>query len=70
MKPFTKISSIVFALAAIIHLMRLINHFQLTIGGTDIPYWVNGIGLIISVLLSVGLWKESGSINVFSNGRR
>ena len=58
-KPFSKIGAFVFALVALIHLYRLINHFEVVVSGYLVPYWVNVAGLIIAPILSIGLWRES-----------
>lgn len=59
MKPFTKISSLLFGIIALIHLLRLISQFEITISNTLIPLWANVVGLIVASVLCWGLWKES-----------
>ncbi len=59
MKPFTKISSVLFGIIALIHLLRLVTHFQVSVFNIEIPIWLNVAGVIIASLLSLGLWKES-----------
>lgn len=59
MKTFTKISSLLLGIVAIIHLLRLVTHFQLSVFNTEIPLWLNVAGVIIASVLSLGLWKES-----------
>jgi hypothetical protein len=58
-KPFTKIAACLFALGAIIHLLRLITHFSVQIGGVLMPLWVNVIGVILATTFAVMLWRES-----------
>lgn len=62
MKPFTKISAVLFAAVAILHLIRLVTHFQVTVSGNEIPQWISIIGFLVAGVISGGLWKESKSI--------
>jgi hypothetical protein len=62
MKPFTKIASIVMAVVALLHLLRFIVNWKLTINEFDVPLWVSILGFIIAMALSIGLWKESNKI--------
>ncbi|HKR06235.1 MAG TPA: hypothetical protein VJY62_16485 [Bacteroidia bacterium] len=59
MKTFTKISSLLLGIVALIHLLRLITHFQLSIFNAEVPLWLNVAGVLIASALSLGLWKES-----------
>lgn len=60
-KPFTKIAALLFAIGAILHLVRLVTQFSIQIGGHLMPLWVNVIGLIITATFAVMLWRESQS---------
>lgn len=62
MKPFTKIASIVMAVVALLHLLRFIVNWKVTINEFDVPLWVSILGFIIAMALSIGLWKESNKI--------
>ncbi len=46
------VAGIVFAIVALVHLSRLYFKFPLIIGTTEMPIWVNILGLIISAALS------------------
>lgn len=59
MKPFTTFASAVFALVALVHLLRLIIGFDLVIGGWAVPMWISVVGIIIPSVLSFGLWREA-----------
>jgi uncharacterized membrane protein YkvI len=59
MKTFTKISSLLLGIVALIHLLRLITHFQVSVFNTEVPLWLNAAGVLIASVLSLGLWKES-----------
>jgi hypothetical protein len=59
MKPFTTLAILIFALIALAHLYRLIRGCEVIVGGTVIPIWVSGVGLIVSAGLALMLWRES-----------
>ena len=46
------ISGMVFAIVAIVHLLRIINQFQIVVGTWSAPMAVSWVGLIISGILS------------------
>jgi hypothetical protein len=59
MKPFTTIAIVIFALIAIIHLVRLILGWEITVNAVIIPMWVSVLGLIVAVGLAWMLWLEN-----------
>ena len=59
MKPFTKIASILLGIISLLHLLRLITHWQVTFNGFELPVWFSILGFIIALILSIGLWRES-----------
>ena len=50
-RSFFLITSILFLLIALLHAVRLLQGWQVTIGGAVVPFWVSGIGLAISGFL-------------------
>lgn len=58
-KPFTMLAVLVFALVAIIHLLRLVYGWEVTINGAAVPMWASGLGLVVVGGLAVMLWRES-----------
>ena len=58
-KPFTLIAAVLFALAALIHVYRLIKHFQITIGSHMISETVSIIAIVVAAALAWGLFRES-----------
>jgi len=58
-RPFTWITSAIFALMAIAHLYRLFTHFQIIIGSHVIPEWVSYVGVVIPAVLSWMLCREA-----------
>jgi hypothetical protein len=59
MKPFTNIATAIFALIAIMHLIRLILGWEVTVNAVIIPMWVGVLGLIVAVGLAWLLWLEN-----------
>ena len=58
-KPFTKLATLIFAVVALAHLLRLIYGWVVTIVGADVPMWASGLGFVIAAALAAGLWWES-----------
>jgi hypothetical protein len=59
MKPFTAATLVILALVAIVHVLRLLFGWSVTINGTDIPMWVSVVAFVITAGLAVGLWWET-----------
>ncbi len=59
MKPFTLAAIALFALVAILHAVRVVFGWSMTINELDIPVWVSILGSIIPAGLAVMVWKES-----------
>ena len=59
MKPFTTIASVIFGLIALLHLLRFIYQTEIVVGGHQLPIWVSLGGLVVTAILSIGLWKEA-----------
>jgi hypothetical protein len=59
MKPFTRIASVIFGIISLLHLLRLIYQVEIVIGSYQLPLWINAAGIIVTVILSIGLWKEA-----------
>ena len=58
-KPFTLIAVLVFAVMALLHVVRLFTHFQVIVGSHTIPMWASWVGLIVAGLLAVMVWREN-----------
>jgi hypothetical protein len=59
-RTYSLISGIIFSLVALLHALRLLRGWQVTIGDMMVPLWVSGIGLAISGFLAYEgflLWK-------------
>jgi hypothetical protein len=58
-KPFTVLAVLVFALVALIHLLRLVFGWEVTFNGSVLPMWISILGLVFAGGLAAGLWWES-----------
>ena len=58
-RPFAAIAVGVFALVALLHVLRLVFGWEVTIQGSVVPMWVSGLGVVIASGLAVMLWRES-----------
>jgi hypothetical protein len=59
MKPFTKISSALFGLTAVIHTIRIFYPFRVEIAGNSVPPMASIGILAVALALCIGLWRES-----------
>ena len=58
-KPFTMLAVLVFALVALVHLLRLVYGWEATINGAAVPMWASILALVVSGGLAVMVWRES-----------
>jgi hypothetical protein len=58
-KPFTTIAVVLFALIAVLQLIRFLLGWEVTVNGALIPVWVSGIAFVIAAALAVMLWREA-----------
>ena len=58
-KPFTWLAAIVFALGAIIHIVRVFTHFRVVLGTHVIPMWVSYVAIVVAAFLSWMLCREA-----------
>ena len=52
-----RVASVVFALFALGHVLRLINHTRVIVGTHHAPMWVSVVALIIAAGLSIWMWR-------------
>lgn len=57
-KSFTLIAIAVFVLVAIMHLLRLILGWEVTLAGLAVPMWISALGLVVAVGLALMVWRE------------
>ncbi len=58
-KPFTTIAVGIFGLVALMHVLRLLFGWEITIEGRVIPHWVSALGFVIAGGLAFMVWRES-----------
>ena len=58
-RPFTLIAAIIFLLMAVVHVYRLLTHFQVIVGSHAIPQSVSWIAILVTGGLSVMLFREA-----------
>ena len=58
MKPIALLATVIFGLAAVAHLLRLIIGIEVIIGGIYIPVWMSGIGFVAAGALAILLFLE------------
>lgn len=56
-RNYLLISAIIFALVALLHLVRLLAHWSVQIGTVSFPLWGSWLGLIIGIVLSVWAFR-------------
>jgi hypothetical protein len=56
-----RVASVIFALFAVGHVVRLVKQAQVTLGTYQIPMWVSVVALIIAALLSTWMWRLSSA---------
>jgi hypothetical protein len=58
MKPFTVIAIIVFAIVALLHLLRYFLGWEVMVNSVTIPMWASLLGFVIAGILAFMLWRE------------
>ena len=54
-----RVASVVFALFALGHVVRLATQAEVTVGGHQIGFWVSIVALLVAAALSLWLWRLS-----------
>jgi membrane associated rhomboid family serine protease len=58
MKPFTRLAVAVFALVALIQLVRVVLGWDVSIAGVAIPAWASVIAFLVAAVLAVMVHRE------------
>jgi hypothetical protein len=58
MKPFTSLTALILVLFGLVHLMRLIAGWPITVNGMAVPMWVSVVALISAWVLAALVWRE------------
>jgi hypothetical protein len=59
MKPFSVIAAVVFALVALVQLLRLVLGWPVVVNGVNIPLWASAIACLVAAGLAVMVWREA-----------
>ena len=59
MKPFTMIAVVLFALVALVQLVRVLAGWEVTIAGVHVPVWASVVACIVAAGLAVMLAREA-----------
>jgi hypothetical protein len=54
-----RVAAAVFAVVALLQLLRLVMQFEITVDGHIVPFWPNAIALIVAAGLSTWMWRLS-----------
>jgi hypothetical protein len=58
MKPFTRLAVVVFALVALVQLLRVVLGWEVSIAGIAIPAWASVIAFLAATTLAVMVQRE------------
>lgn len=58
MKPFTSAAAVILAAIAVVHVLRLIYGWQVTVVDGVVPMWVSAVGAVVAGLLAIMIWRE------------
>jgi len=59
LKPFTNVAIVVFALIALLQLLRVVLGWEVTINGFVVPLWASVVACIVAAALAIMLRRES-----------
>ena len=59
MKPFSTIAAVVFAVVAVVQLLRFSLGWQVVVNGWNIPLWASVIAFLVAAALAVLVWREA-----------
>ena len=58
-RPFTLIAAIIFGLMTLVHVYRIMTHFQVIVGSHTIAQDVSWVAVLVTAVLSIGLFREA-----------
>lgn len=56
-KTFNTVAGSIFAVVAILHLLRLLLHWEAVVGGWAAPAWVSGVAIVLAGYLALSAFK-------------
>ncbi|MBV9551040.1 MAG: hypothetical protein JO256_15335 [Alphaproteobacteria bacterium] len=51
-KTFSLVAGVIFALVAVLHVLRMVESWPAVIGGWEVPMWLSGAGVLVAGFLS------------------
>ena len=58
-KPFTVVAIGLYALIAVLQLLRFVLGWEVTVNGLSIPVWASGIAFLVAAGLAAMVWLEA-----------
>lgn len=59
MKPFSTIAAAVFALVALMQLLRFVLGWEVVVNGISVPLWASAVAFAVAAGLAVTVWREA-----------
>jgi len=59
MKPFSAVAAVVFALLALLQLLRFALGWDIVVNGFRIPLWPSAVAFVFAAGLATMLWREA-----------
>lgn len=59
MRPVATVAAILFALIALMQLLRILLGWEIMVNGTNIPLWASGLAFALAAVVAILLWLES-----------
>ena len=62
-KPFTMLAVVIFVVVALLHVLRTVFQWEVTINNVQIPMWVSIVGAIVAGGLAMMVSREASTVN-------
>ena len=59
MKPYSAVASVLFALVALVQLLRLVLGWTVVVNGASIPLWASAVACFVAAGLAAMVWREA-----------
>jgi hypothetical protein len=56
-----RVASVIFAIVAILHVVRLVRHTAVTFGSHVIPMGLSWVAIIVGAILCIWMWRLSSA---------
>ena len=67
MKLFSTIAVVVFALVALMQLLRFVLGWEVVVNGIRMPLWASAVAFVVATVLAAMVWRESHQPNSRNN---